>query len=1248
MWMTKLVGEPTLVLPEGVPAEWASRAEALLLPLDKAEAGKGRQGLARDILAFVLHGAPLAILKEVAQRQEVGEHLRLLKHHPVLGAQDAPNVYEHFSVLPVQVALRWARFLEAAAGSHKAQCRMSFPRGIVWPEVLLLHCAGYTLQGAPLRQAAKQVLPAACMEALLVEDGLDPAALLVAAFATPASAEYGLEWRFQLVTGLVGYPQALERHVDAIQGHLLPADVPQRLHALAMIAQAEPATLDRLAPQLCELGTSGSKQVRATAETLLRRCGAGMFESLRKLCVEGKPEQRVLALRLMAALAAARDLQAWVRFARDTAAADKAPSVRTLADEWVAAEQAAAAGGAGLAYALPVIDWSGATNLPAPELLECFWNDLNTTLAEANASAREWRARMLAQGNGFNWRATEHALFTDDDMRALHAYLAADAREPPQRKNERSTHSQYLPGAVDKLIASGPVTPVAILKLLLFFGMVSGERGELLHPVLPAFEALHRRTGRPKLLELSAMLDQAGCSGKTLLLSYCNAWGAGFASEWPPEDVWPYFAHHVDGLVQLLVGDTANGYSLGRAGLFRAAATLPAQPFALVNALFALALVGGKADRSLAQEALRSHPGKEARIIEALADGKADTRAVAAQWLGRLRHAGAVPALEKAVAKEKHDVAKGAMLDALQLLGQPVEKYLDRKALAADAAKSLAKGMPKDIDWFPWEALPTVKWADTQAAVSREVLQWMLVQAVKQKTPEPNAVLRKYCGMFDASDREALGQFVLETWLHEDTRPITPEEAIANARDMAQSSLQFMNQYPQYNQNSPHLGKSEEELVAAYLPGCLKQPRGSAIGSKGLLAVAAACCAERAAPPVQRYLKEWYGMRPAQGKALIGMLAWVDHPSATQLMLAIGSRFRTKSFQEEATKQAEALADRKGWTLAELADRTIPTAGFDEDGRLELSYGPRMFTARLLPDFKVELLNPEGKKITALPEPRQDDDAERAKEAKKALGAARKELKSIVDLQTDRLYEALCTERDWPYADWVAYLQRHPVLRHLVQRLVWVETAGTAEALQVRQSFRPLDDGTLTDLDDNEVQLAADARVRLAHDSLLDAGQVAAWQQHLADYEIKPLFQQLGKGLYRLPADKAQADEVVDFEGHMLDTFALRGRALKLGYTRGPSEDGGWFYVYEKRFPTLGLQVVIEFTGNPLPEENRSVALRKLTFASTAGGSNRWERSKIALSKVPAVLLSECYNDLRLIAAEGSGFDPEWQRKSEL
>ncbi len=35
----------------------------------------------------------------------------------------------------------------------------------------------------------------------------------------------------------------------------------------------------------------------------------------------------------------------------------------------------------------------------------------------------------------------------------------------------------------------------------------------------------------------------------------------------------------------------------------------------------------------------------------------------------------------------------------------------------------------------------------------------------------------------------------------------------------------------------------------------------------------------------------------------------------------------------------------------------------------------------------------------------------------------------------------------------------------------------------------------------------------------------------------------------------------------------------------------------------------------------------------------------MSLGEVPAVLLTECWNDIRQIAAEGPGFDADWEKK---
>ncbi|MFJ3054430.1 DUF4132 domain-containing protein [Herbaspirillum sp. NPDC087042] len=1240
-WISKALGGTTDNVRAEVPEKWLAELEAMLAPIEKLPEAALRKGLTRDMLSYVLEGEPLAVLHELGQSKVVAERLKLIGYHHSDEKAVPRLFYSLFDSVPADVALRWAKLIEACVAPHAGGFVLRLPADVHWPEVLLVHSAGSSLTNWSSQRPVSDALSASTVEKLLIEAGMSPAALLVASFSDPSSVGFWTNQRQLLVSDLKGYAGWLDREVDAIRP-LLNGPVAQRLHIVSMLEKAELSTLQSLLPELVEMVVSGSKQVRSATEVLVRRAGKPAFAPLLDMARGGKPDQRLYALRLTHSIARVEQDAAALQLARDAAMADKAASVNALLREWD--DEQALGGTAGTQrfdYALPVITWAVTLTPALSTALETFWKTVSESIVKANKQAAEHHERMRASGHSFPLHQARP--FSQDDMRQLRAYLESDISAPPKRDNNRMSAIHHVRSTLQTLATIDCMTPVALLKMLLFFDLaVDADRG-LLSPASAAFNAMHRAGGRPSLLELSLMLEQAGHPAITPLYSYCHVWGDPLGSDWDREAVWPFFAHQLDSVVQLLTGTgSPTDYWFNRDGLFRGIATLPSPPVQVVSALFGLALGAGKTERPAAQRALENHPGKEARIVSALADGKAETRAVAAQWLGRLAHAPAVEALEQALKKEKNDLAKGAMLDALEALGQPVDKYLDRVALQAEATRSLSKGVPKEIEWFPWAALPAVRWANTGEAVDTELLRWLMVQAVKQKQSEPNTMLRKVCAMFDPRDRETLGQFILEAWLHEDVRPIAPEDAMRLAQSAAQSMHQYMASYPQHFQNNPGLGQTVEQLTASYLPKYLRQPAGSASGSKGLLAIAAVCARGMAAAPVARYLKEWYGSRAAQGKALIAMLAWIEHPGATQLMLSIGSRFRTKSFQEEATRQATALAERKGWTLAELADRTIPTAGFDDNGELELSYGMRSFTAHLHADFKIDLSNQDGKKIAALPEPRQDDDADLAKDAKKAFSAAKKEIKGIVTQQGERLYEALCTEREWSFEDWSLYMNRHPVVRHLVQRLVWVEVGDEG----VLRSFRPLGDGTLTDFDDEELNIEASARIRIAHDSLLDAEHIARWQQHLADYEIAPLFQQMGKGIYTPTTEVSNSNGIKDFEGHLVEAFALRGRSLKLGYTRGPTEDAGWFYSYEKRFPTLGLQAVIQFTGNPLPEQSRTVALLNLSFASTAATST-WQRASLPLNKVPRILLSECYNDLRLIASEGTGFDPEWQKKSE-
>ena len=211
----------------------------------------------------------------------------------------------------------------------------------------------------------------------------------------------------------------------------------------------------------------------------------------------------------------------------------------------------------------------------------------------------------------------------------------------------------------------------------------------------------------------------------------------------------------------------------------------------------------------------------------------------------------------------------------------------------------------------------------------------------------------------------------------------------------------------------------------------------------------------------------------------------------------------------------------------------------------------------------------------------------------------------------------------------------HPIMSRLAAGLVWLENPGPDQ-----RAFRPGDGGALIDVDDEDVTLADGATVAVAHGVLLGADQTDRWREHLADYEIKPLFDQLEVAV---PVTDQKATSIADRQGWLTDSFTVRGRATKLGYSRSQAEDGGWFSGYEKAYPSVGITAIIEFTGAFLPEENIPAALTQLVFRRTTRAYGQSAEARLA--DLPPVLVAESYRDYLTVAAGGS-FDAEWEKKS--
>jgi Domain of unknown function (DUF4132) len=667
---------------------------------------------------------------------------------------------------------------------------------------------------------------------------------------------------------------------------------------------------------------------------------------------------------------------------------------------------------------------------------------------------------------------------------------------------------------------------------------------------------------------------------------------------------------------------------------------LPKVPQRYLLPLMTLASGGTKTQRHTARHLLTGATGIDDNIAGLLSDGKQDIRSGAADWLAQRGAKDQIKPIRAALKSEKSDAARAAMINALERLGDDVSDLFDQKIMKKEAEAGLAKTALKGLDWFPFDLMPRVSWKSGEA-VDPVLTRWWVVLSGKLKTPGGNALMDLWLDRLADGDAHKLGWFVLTAWTDHDSRQIPPEEAnayaTANVDALLAQNQRGAKQNPTY---ASYYVTDRDKLFASLRNEKLKTYLGTATESKGVLALTTRVDGIDASRCVRAYLKN-HGSRMSQCKSLLDCLASNGSSAAIQVLLATSNRFKARTVQAHATTLIEELAERRGWTHDELADRTIPTGGLDETGALDLDCGAeRTYKIMLDETDTIVLLNPDGKKVSTLPSARADDEKLLIEEAKKLLSTARKEVKQILPDQIARLREAMLLERTWPREDWQLYVRGHVLVGRVAQRMVWMALDDDGKLIKL---FRPLDDGSLTDVDDGDFDLNAAHSVQPAHHSLVDRTARDAWRTHLENYEVKIPFDQFTGATHVLDDAQKSDTEIKDRKGWMIETFALRGIATKLGYVRGTAEDGGWFSRYEKRYQSAGIIVSIDFSGSPLPEENKLGVLYGVTFTKLRKGSDQWGTT-ITLDEVPPVLLTQSWQDLHTIADKGTGFNPDWEK----
>jgi hypothetical protein len=511
------------------------------------------------------------------------------------------------------------------------------------------------------------------------------------------------------------------KHESAIREALCHAAVGQRIHALNMLAVCQMSPIP-FASLLVDCVTANSKTERAAALTVLQREASAIVPFVRAKAQTGTASERGHAARLLIDLIGIE--------------------ARLFLEECLEIEQTATVKDAieQVLYYLAI--------LSAPEV-EILLSPLPSVVLEAPlpTSVREEINRVLNQFYELAQAKYEEQQchlypsiplpqlpsfdFVDRVFECLQFGTAAEcfALQPVYHY----LANLHAPDHFRQLLEIPELELIHVTRLLLLLQLIPTQSQTVFPtPTIPQY--LHwaesemststilqpwcqRRQPNSSLRYLVSGFQALGISGDTIAMKMLT-WEESPFWSWGEPAIWEYFAQH-QSILDLLfeLGPFPQIYyaheQTARRQLFRVLELFPQLPARFIPQLWDIALNGVQAEMPLAQRCLDRCPGTQERLHQLVNHSDPAIQIIAIQWLTRLLDRTAIPRLQAALRHQPTQTVRDVLLRSLEKLDASIDEFLDRSQLLQESQTGLRKGIPKALSWFPFGALPLVRWQDT-------------------------------------------------------------------------------------------------------------------------------------------------------------------------------------------------------------------------------------------------------------------------------------------------------------------------------------------------------------------------------------------------------------------------------------------------------------------------------------------------------------------------------------------------------
>jgi predicted DNA-binding WGR domain protein len=319
---------------------------------------------------------------------------------------------------------------------------------------------------------------------------------------------------------------------------------------------------------------------------------------------------------------------------------------------------------------------------------------------------------------------------------------------------------------------------------------------------------------------------------------------------------------------------------------------------------------------------------------------------------------------------------------------------------------------------------------------------------------------------------------------------------------------------------------------------------------------------------VARSLSSYIFTWPGEGghsKAVSGLdvLARIGTDVSLMYLNRIAERAQFAGLKKTARERIDQIAEDRGLTPEELADRLVPDLGLDENGTMWFDFGPRKFQVgfdeSLLPFVKDEM----GAKLRALPKPNSKDDAALASGASEQWKALKKDAAAAAKVQMRRIELGMTLRRHWSIEQFEQFFVHHPLMGHVARRLVWgvYDVDGKLDT-----TFRIAEDRTYADHTDEACDLPGVAAIGIPHVLELMPSLQASWGELLADYEMVQPFNQLGRETFSITEPERVSTKLQRIAGTQVHFGKIISLETK-GWVKGSVEDAGTIWEMLKPLP---------------------------------------------------------------------------------